>query len=216
MEIPRMTTAIHPAAPELMSILEAPGVYADALLHDERDSLLFCSLWGRDTAIQELLARLSVSIEEGGLRALRFDGPQCARTVHLDRMPSIDKLSGRLPPKNLFGNLVQLWLYDRLAVEPDRANRRALLLRRQDRAADTALWNLVRTVIHVPLLDAWKDIVLDVFTQHGWIRTLHGVRVDAVLVDLGNDAVEAEIARLVREHRLSVDVDEPALDLKAA
>lgn len=211
-----MTTAIHPAEPELMSILDAPGVYADALLHDERNSLLFCSLWGRDTAIQELLARLSVSIEEGGLRALRLEGSQFAQTIHLDRMPSIDKLTGRLPPKNLFGNLVQLWLYDRLAIEPDRANRRALLLQRQAHAADTALWNLVRTVIHVPLLDAWKDVVLDVFEQRGWIRALRGIRVDAVLVDLGNDAVEAEISRLVRERQLSIDVDEPALDLKAA
>jgi hypothetical protein len=199
-----------------MSINEAPGVYADALLRDERGSLLFCSLWGRDTAIQELLARLSVSIEEGGLRSLRLEGPQGTETIHIDRMPSIEKLTGRLPPKNLFGNLVQLWLFDRLAIEPDRANRRALLLQRQTQDADTALWALVRNVIHVPLLDAWKDVVLDVFQQRGWIRWLRGINVDAVFVDLSADDVEAEVSRLVRERRLSIDTDQFVLDLKAA
>lgn len=211
-----MTTAIHPVVPELMSINEAPGVYADALLRDERGSLLFCSLWGRDTAIQELLARLSVSIEEGGLRSLRLEGSQGAETVHLDRMPCIEKLTGRLPPKNLFGNLVQLWLHDRLAIEPDRANRRALLLQRQTQGADTALWALARNVIHIPLLDAWKDVVLDVFQQRGWIRWLRGINVDAVFVDLSADDVEAEVSRLVRERRLSIDTDQFVLDLKAA
>lgn len=211
-----MTTAILPVVPELMSINEAPGVYADALLRDERGSLLFCSLWGRDTAIQELLARLSVSIEEGGLRSLRLEGPQGTETIHIDRMPSIEKLTGRLPPKNLFGNLVQLWLFDRLAIEPDRANRRALLLQRQTQDADTALWALVRNVIHVPLLDAWKDVVLDVFQQRGWIRWLRGINVDAVFVDLSADDVEAEVSRLVRERRLSIDTDQFVLDLKAA
>jgi hypothetical protein len=211
-----MTTAILPVVPELMSINEAPGVYADALLRDERGSLLFCSLWGRDTAIQELLARLSVSIEEGGLRSLRLEGPQGTETIHIDRMPSIEKLTGRLPPKNLFGNLVQLWLFDRLAIEPDRANRRALLLQRQTQDADTALWALVRNVIHVPLLDAWKDVILDVFQQRGWIRWLRGINVDAVFVDLSADDVEAEVSRLVRERRLSIDTDQFVLDLKAA
>lgn len=211
-----MTTAILPVDPELMSINEAPGVYADALLRDERGSLLFCSLWGRDTAIQELLARLSVSIEEGGLRSLRLEGPQGAETLHLDRMPSIDKLTGRLPPKNLFGNVVQLWLYDRLAVEPDRASRRALLLQRQHHDAGTALWGLVRSVIHVPLLDAWKGVVLDVFGQRGWIRPMRGINVDAVFVDLGSEAVEAEISRLIQEGRLGLDAGDSQPVLKAA
>lgn len=200
-----MNTELPPAAPELLPIVELPGVFADALLRDERGGLLFCSLWGRDTAIQELLARLSVPVEEGGLRSLHVEAPQGTETVHFDRMPTTDKLSGRLPPKNLFGNLVQLWLYDRLAVEPDRANRRALLLQRNVTHGDAALWNLVRSVTHLPLLDHWNEVVLDVFRQNDWIRPLRGIQVDAVFVDLGSDAVEVEISRLVREGRLLLD-----------
>jgi hypothetical protein len=211
-----MNTELPPAAPDLLPIVELPGVFADALLRDERGGLLFCSLWGRDTAIQELLARLSVPVEEGGLRSLHVEAPQGPETVHFDRMPTTDKLSGRLPPKNLFGNLVQLWLYDRLAVEPDRANRRALLLQRNITHGDAALWNLVRSVTHLPLLDHWNEVVLDVFRQNDWIRPLRGIQVDAVFVDLGSDAVEVEISRLVREGRLTLDTDQPASLRQAA
>lgn len=211
-----MNTELPPAAPDLFPIVELPGVFADALLRDERGGLLFCSLWGRDTAIQELLARLSVPVEEGGLRSLHVEAPQGTETVHFDRMPTTDKLSGRLPPKNLFGNLVQLWLYDRLAVEPDRANRRALLLQRGVTHGDAALWNLVRSVTHLPLLDHWNEVVLDVFRQNDWIRPLRGIQVDAVFVDLGSDAVEVEISRLVREGRLTLDTKQPASLCQAA
>lgn len=211
-----MNTELPPAAPDLLPIVELPGVFADALLRDERGGLLFCSLWGRDTAIQELLARLSVPVEEGGLRSLHVEAPQGTETVHFDRMPTTDKLSGRLPPKNLFGNLVQLWLYDRLAMEPDRANRRALLLQRNATHGDAALWNLVRSVTHLPLLDHWNEVVLDVFRQNDWIRPLRGIQVDAVFVDLGSDAVEVEISRLVREGRLTLDTKQPASLCQAA
>ena len=40
----------------LMEIDEAPDLFADALLVDPADNLLFLSLWGRDTSLQEFLA----------------------------------------------------------------------------------------------------------------------------------------------------------------
>jgi len=51
----------------LMQVDEAPELFADAILVDAADNLLFLSLWGRDTALQEFLARLSLPSHEGGL-----------------------------------------------------------------------------------------------------------------------------------------------------
>lgn len=195
---------VNPAnLPALMEVVEAPGLYADALLTDERGSLLFISLWGRDTAIQELLARMTLSPDEGGVRALHIstiDGPA---TVHLDRMPSMEKHSGRMPPKNLFGNLIQLWIYDRLAVEPDRANRRALLLHRPDRDpqenTDDRLWALVRDVCHLPLLAAWREPVLSVLEISGWLQALQGRGIHAWRLELGDSKLEAAITSLIRK-----------------
>ncbi len=196
------TTPASPADAPLMEVVEAPGLFADALLTDERSGLLFISLWGRDTAVQEFLARLSVDVSEGGLRTLHVEGPAGRVQVHFDRMPSLEKHTGRLPPRNLFGDLVQLWIHDRLATEPDRANRRALLLHRprqgRQEATDACLWGLVREVCHLPLLEAWRQPVLTLLELQGWLTPCRGIGIDAWRLELGDPRLEAEISRMIR------------------
>ena len=195
------------AAPLLMPITETPGLYADAVLTDEGHNLLFLSLWGRDTAVQEFRARLSLPVHEGGLDNFRLDGLPFVQIGNPERLVTD---SGRTPSQLIFGSLVHLWLYDRLAVEPDRANRRALLFYRPEDESKTEaqtslrdrLWSLVTETCHLPLLPAWRNTLLEAFQAAGWIKTLQGVGVAAYALDLGDDAVETVISQLIREHRL--------------
>jgi len=196
--------------PVLMPILDAPGLFADAVLTDEGDNLLFLSLWGRDTAVQEFRARLSLPVREGGLDNFRLDGDG-APFVQVGNPERLVTDSGRTPPQMIFGSLVHLWLYDRLAVEPDRANRRALLLYRPEDASTPTgkaslrhrLWLQVTETCHLPLLPEWRDTVLDAFEAAGWIKTLQGVGLAAYALDLGDDAVEIVVSQLIRERRLT-------------
>ncbi len=200
----------------LMVLPEVPGIFADAVVTDAHESLVFLSLWGRDTAIQELLARLSVSEREGGLEQLSLTGPDHQnvriRTGSADRY---GKITGRMPKDNLFGTVSQLWLYDRLVTEPDRVNRKAILLHRDcdlsqplnhgvDSGEDREfrLWQLVRQTCHLPLLDHWQDTVLDAFRQEGWIQDLPGIGLNGITIDLGSDDVEQVVGSLVLEGRL--------------
>jgi hypothetical protein len=195
--------------PVLMEVVEAPGLFADALLTDERGSLLFISLWGRDTAVQELLARLTLGVEESGLRALHLNAEDGPQTIHLDRMPCMDKHCGRMPPRNLFGDLVQVWIYDKLAIEPDRANRRALLLYRPEHDGDAPLqdrlWTLVTEVCHLPLLPHWRETVLTVLELNGWMQPLAGHAISAWRLELGDPKFEMEISQRIRRHELQLD-----------
>ena len=43
----------------LFKLRELSDLFADACVRDEAGQLMFLSLYGRDTAIQQLLARLS-------------------------------------------------------------------------------------------------------------------------------------------------------------
>lgn len=214
-----VTPVASSTAPTLMEIVEAPGLFADALLADEHGGLLFLSLWGRDTAIQQLLAQFTIAIDEGGLRALNLrtkDG----RSIHLslDRIAALEKHTGRMP-RTLFGNLVHLWLYDRLAIEPDRANRRALLLFRSDQdpdsSTDARLWLLVREVCHLPLLDHWREPVLALLEEKQWMQRVDGHGISAWRLDLGQPPLEAEISHLVRRDRLTLSNADLATALTA-
>ena len=194
--------------PALMEVVEAPGLFADALLTDERGSLLFISLWGRDTAVQELLARMTLANNEGGISALHVNAEDGPQVVHLDRMPCMDKHTGRMPPKNLFGDLIQLWVYDKLAVEPDRANRRALMLHRPDdpdEVLQERLWTLVREVCHLPLLAEWREPVLAMLELNAWVQPLQGRSIAAWRLELGDPKLEHEISLRIRRRELRLD-----------
>ena len=196
------------AAPVLMPITETPGLYADAVLTDDGNNLLFLSLWGRDTAVQEFRARLSLPVHEGGLDNFHLEGLPFVQIGNPERLVTD---SGRTPSQLIFGSLVHLWLYDRLAVEPDRANRRALLLYRPEEESKIGgqtslrdrLWSLVTETCHLPLLPAWRDTLLEAFQAAGWIKTLQGIGVAAYALDLGDDEVEKVVSRLIRERRLT-------------
>ena len=188
----------------LMVLPEVPGIFADAVVTDTHEALVFLSLWGRDTAIQELLARLSVSEREGGLEQLSLTGPDHQniriRTGNADRY---GKITGRMPKDNLFGAVTQLWLYDRLVTEPDRVNRKAIMLHRDSgEEQESRLWQLIRQTCHLPLLDHWQDTVLDAFRQEGWIQDLPGIGLNGITIDLGSDDVERIVGSLVLEGRL--------------
>jgi hypothetical protein len=208
------------SAPALLEIVETPGLFADAALTDERGSLLFLSFWGRDTATQQLFAQLTVKIEEGGLRALNLRHPDGHSThVQLDRMEMTDKHTARMPARNLFGNLIHVWLYNCLAIEPDRANRHALLLFRphqdSDESTDDRLWTLVRELCHLPLLPHWREPVLSLLEARQWMQRLDGHGISAWRLDLGQPELEAEISRMVRCRQLTLDNADLAAALTA-
>lgn len=206
--------AVTQPSAALMEVREAPGVYVDALLRDERGGLLFISLWGRDTALQELQARLSLSVSEGGINLLHVTHADDESRVNLDRIQCMEKHSGRLPTRNLFGDVAQLWIYDRLATEPDRANRTGLLFLRGESRSEPSeqdrrrIWQLVREVSHLPLLPHWQAPVLDVLDARGWLRRLDdGLGVQAWRVELSDPAFEGAISQLMHAGTLCLEPD---------
>lgn len=198
----------------LFKVADVFDVYADAFVADcQTGVLLFASFWGRDTALQELLARLSLPPADGGLASLALEpcgGPGSAVRLLVGNPDRLAKLTGRMPADNLFGNLAQLWLYDRKAVEPDHAARRALLLTVDEQSTGEGVpeagkvWELFKTVSHLPLLDHWRPVLVAEALDQGWLQTHPGARVQAVELNLGDGGYEAAIGELIRQGRLGI------------
>jgi len=203
--------------PTLLLLDDVKGVYVDAMVqHKDTAALLFCSVWGRDTAIQELLARLSLGLTEGGLAALRMTGFNCADLVFralIESPEQLAKLTGRMPAASLFGEVVQVWLYVPLVVQPDYAGRRALRVLRPDAGLDVreareaafggdTLWALFREVSHLPLLDDWREPVLAMARKQGWVTFHSGHGVHALEINLGDERYERGISELIQDGQL--------------
>jgi hypothetical protein len=146
-------------ASHLYAVRECSDVFADAALRDESGELLFLSIFGRDTAILHFFASFTLPVGNGGRDGFTLVREDETHRVDVSDPNTLDKLTGRLPRGNLFGNLTHVWMYQADAIKPDRSNRRALVLRfdETEEVFSTRLWLLVRELCPVPLLDHWRE-----------------------------------------------------------
>ena len=120
----------------LYRIDECPDVMADACVGDDQGNLIFLSIWARDTAVQQFLARLTLGRDEQGL----------------DQFHVITNQGGSVPV--FIGNV-------------DRLEKRITRAYRLDR-----LWMLVRDTCPLPLLDHWRETVLELLQTREMLARL--------------------------------------------
>lgn len=178
-------------------------VYCDGLLTDQEGQLLFLSVWGRDTQIAELLARLTLPDHPDGIRSLTAKGEGEVIRVAIPNPKLLDKQQGRVAG-SVFGELIQLMVFQRSLQHPDRASREAWAIFRASEASTIDVWPLIQETCHVPLLPHWRNPVEAAFTARGWIKRVSGYRVGAVGVHLGDDNVESCIEELVTRRQIGL------------
>jgi hypothetical protein len=193
----------------LHEITECPGLYSDSCVTDESNCLVFLSLWGRDTALQEFIARLTLPTSEHGLDqfTLHCAEPYSRVPVLVPRVDRLEQRSTRAYRRTLFGSLVNYWLFDRRCIEPDKANSFAFCIYpRESRDEDARLWWLVKDTCPLPLLDHWQGVVLALLKKRGMLTPfptcighLSGFRIGIDVATLTTD-----LGELIRNGELSI------------
>lgn len=144
----------------MLPLGEVPHIMSDGYICDERRSLIFLSVWGRDTAVQELLARLTLKNEDALTQLTLTDASLNEHIIFPGNTDNLDKRASR-HSQTRFGTLVHAWLFDKRCLTPDRANGNAfLLLRRDDPQWRERVWTLLNETTTLPLLEHWRDRVL--------------------------------------------------------
>ncbi len=194
---------------EVLKIKEAPELFTDAVLWDEAGTLLFISLWGYDTAIKEFLARLSLPSRQGGINQFNvINRADKNRLISLGNIDQLEKLSGKTTESTLFGGLSHLWLYDSLCLRSDPVNSRALLLyfpQEEEKWIQCRLWQLVKTLCHLPLLDHWQPIVLAFLSEKQLVKECRGEGINGLQVHLDQEVLEASVSSLIQRGYLCLD-----------
>ncbi|WP_217351250.1 hypothetical protein [Azoarcus sp. DN11] len=150
----------------MLSIEGFSDLYADACVRGENGELLLLSLYGRDTSVLQFMSAFSVSRDQGGLLqageatfTLADDGARY--TIFVPEPERLQKFTGRFPDRNLFGSLTHTWLYDPVLVQLDRPGGTAWLVSDERDVPRSQLWALIRDLSPLPLLDHWRDPLLD-------------------------------------------------------
>lgn len=178
------------------------GIYCDAWVLDDLGLLIFASLWGRDIAIQELLAKLTLSSTIDGITQLQLTNGTVLRIGDPDRL---GKHTGRMPKANLFGEMVHLWLYDLAVKAPDLVNRKSYLLVSDGcKDVDTGIWQMVKQVCHLPLLESWREQIIRLCRDNGWLTIMDGKGLSAVALELPGDDFDEAMSGLIQDRQLTL------------
>jgi hypothetical protein len=171
-----MSTPSTSTANALYPIDECPELMADACVCDESGTLIFLSVWARDTAIQQFQAQLTLGRSQNGLDRFHLVMPSDGTIpVFVGSVDRLDKRITRVYRRTLFGSLVNLWLFDRCCVKPDKVTSNALALVPRSTDELTAmlrLWRVVQETCPLPLLDHWRDTVLKLLQDKNMLRSL--------------------------------------------
>ena len=168
--------------PMLYSIERCTDTYVDACLRDEAGRLLLLSVYGRDTAIKELQARIQLGaqhpdgLSEMILKPIEEVGHRTPQRVVVGNPKELEKLTGRLPG-SLFGNLTHMWLYHPALATPQKgADIAWVVVPRGDelQAPDMTamfdrLWSVITRLAAIPLLAHWKEPVINAISRIGMV-----------------------------------------------
>ncbi len=186
----------------------AHGVYTDALLTDS-DRLLFGSFWGRDTSVQEFIARLQIGAGNGGLESFKIDG----NPVYPGNIDHLEKRTGRhVSP--VFGNMIHLWIYNAELTKDNQGANSAYIVDKSNGADyagtdsllhhyEEAIWGKMLALSPVPLMDRWACILVPYGIDKGWVTLMEGCDICAVKIQLPDD-FEYIISELVQGNELYV------------
>lgn len=187
----------------MLQIAEVQDLFCDAYVTDENMRLVFISLIGRDTAIQQLLASFSLPLQSGGLDRISFRNSSEGNVIFVGDHTRLEKLTGRLP-KSIFGILNQTWIFDPVCQKPDRANKVAWLLepnRQSNGPGLPSIWPTIKMLSSIALLDAWERQLVNLLARVEPHVSAYGVT--ALKVSLKQD-YEAIVSAAVRNGELAI------------
>ena len=176
---------------DFYTVTEVHGLFLDALLKDRENNLVFGSFWGSDTAIRDFQGRLTLGLQEGGMNSFYVETDLDKQRVQVQNIDQIDQQTGRVRT-DIYGDMVHCILFAKEILKPDMANHRAILISRTDEVPN--LWNAVKLVCPVPLLDHWQGYILPILENAGMIHLLRGINQYGVKIEIDEDKM-AEIVK---------------------
>ena len=192
----------------LYRLVELSELMMDACVCDERNTLIFASLWGRDTAVQEFIARLTLRSDEKGIdefHVITEDSTELP--VFVGDVDTLEKHTTRKFTQTLFGPMIHLWIFDKRCIKPDKSNASALAILTKDAPLlDQRRWKLVRDTCPLPLLEHWSDTVMTILRSNGMLSSLPFARgpIEGHRLAINVQTLAATLGDLIREGTLDI------------
>lgn len=189
---------------------EIPDLICDACVVDKFNNLVFLSVWGRDTALQELYSRITLAKKdkEFGLEYLTFKIHGVRTRIYVGNVKELTKRSTRTYKQTKFGTLLHTWIFDKSCIKPDKANHTATVLLEGEMPIEEFAqyhWSVIKDICPLPLLDHWRSEITPLLIDHRMcedLKTFFG-QVGGVRLILDVPKLEESMGDLILRDRLT-------------
>lgn len=193
----------------LFSVVESTTpLFVDAYLVDS-ERWIFGSFWGSETTMQEFFARLTLTNHEQGLRSFTLQSSTGEhQRIFAGRADDLTKVTGRTPGSTVLGSFCNVWIFDPALQKPDRTNGEAYIIGRPSESRAQMwlrAWASVQSLSQVPLLEHWRDEVMELLTANEWLKPLMGVGVQGYRIAIPAEAFEGVISQGLKAGLLALE-----------
>lgn len=185
-------------------IAEVPsGVFCIGAMTDPDGQFLYLSLVGRDTALQEIRGQMTAGKLDSFI--VQWDDQKLSGWFSRERLGKMEYHGARMQTA-LFGEVSQMILYHPLMTKPNKANQVAVVPFLGDIPSQD-VWNAVKHVSDVALLDSWECVVMELLEKLDWKTNLDSFGCQGVHVGLGSNFAGLVSAN-IRSGALCAEPDE--------
>lgn len=152
---------------QIMTLKDLPDLKCDSCIANDNSELIFMSIWGRDTAIQELFAKLTIGeTNKHGF----FDIKLNHHRVFLAEGRQYTKRTLKLS-KTQFGSLIHAFIFDKRIIEPNRdSNSMISIYKIEDiPTIHNYYFEAIKTLSSVPILEKWSTKIVEIAIQEQMI-----------------------------------------------
>lgn len=186
----------------LYSVVESSTpLFSDAYLMDG-ERWIFGSFWGSETTMQEFFARLTLANHEQGLRSFTLQSTAGeSHRISAGRVVDLTKITGKTPSTTVLGSFCNVWIFDPALQKPDRTNGESYIIGRPSESRAQMwlrAWASVQSLSQLPLLDHWRNDVMELLVENDWLKSLMGVGVQGFKIALPAEAFEEAISQGVK------------------
>lgn len=153
---------------KILTLQDIPDLKCDSCVANNDSELIFMSIWGRETAIQELFAKLTLGeTSKHGLSVIQFTN---YNQVRLAEGQHYAKRTLKLN-KTQFGALIHAFIFDKRIIEPNRDSNSMITLFKSDFGSlIPCYFDAVKLLTSIPLLDHWADEIVLIAEQQEMIN----------------------------------------------
>jgi len=190
----------------MIPIKQQTSVFCDGFVGNDT-GILFASIWGRNTSLQQFLARMELPSDQDGISELTFEtSEETTQTFLIQNVKNMQKLSGRVP-ETIYGNdLSHVFIYEKSTTSIDYgANKATILYFNNTQIDEKSVWRLLKELSPIPLLDIWMTQIIDLCHREGYIDNIDGFGgVSALTTKLNEVDFEQSVSRMIQEQILLV------------